>query len=78
MMDKWIKEILEELTCLATLCFFRTFPLASISSETPIGAVVVVVTTTDSHNAQREESASPRKPNVRMVARSAYDDNFEV
>jgi len=67
-----------ELTCLATLCFFCTFPFASISSETPMGGVVAVVTSMDSDSAQREESASPRKPKVRIVERSAKDESFEV
>jgi hypothetical protein len=63
-----------KLTCLAILCFFRTFPLTSISRETPMGGTVAVVIVTDSDKAQREESASPQKPNVRIVESSAKDD----
>ena len=43
-----------------------------------MGGTVAVVIVTDSDNAQRDESASPRKPNVCIVERSAKDDNFEV
>ena len=43
-----------------------------------MGGAVAVVTTTDSDRAQSEESASPRKPNVRIVDKSAKDDSFDV
>jgi hypothetical protein len=39
---------------------------------------VAVVTTTLSHNAQREERASPRKPNEVNVVREEKEVNFEV
>ena len=40
-----------------------------------MGGMVAVEIVTDSGSAQREESASPRKPNVRIVEN---DDNFDV
>ena len=56
------------------------FPLRSSSITVPIGAseTVAVVTVTDSLNAHKEESASPRKPNVETAVRSSNEDSLEV
>lgn len=67
-------------TCRATRDFPVTWPLRSISSLHPIGFSfsVAVTTATLSHTAHRDESASPRKPNVSTVDRAENVLSFDV
>src|ERR1700734_3630918 len=69
-------------TCRATTLFFTTSPRLPISNFVPTpccpSVSVAVVTTTLSHNAQREERASPRKPNEVRVVKEEKEVNFEV
>ena len=67
-------------TFLATVLLFLTRPLESIINETPAGAVsdVAVQIDTSSLRAQREERASPLKPNVRIEFKSEYVSSFDV
>lgn len=60
------------LTCRATMPLFSTFPSRLSSRIAPLGAslVVAVVTETDAQSAQRDDSASPRKPKVDMLERA--------
>ena len=46
----------------------------------PIGEVevVAVVIVIESHNAHKEESASPRKPKVNTEGKASKPSNFEV
>jgi hypothetical protein len=67
-------------TCLATVLFFTTFPLESMTRQVAIGAIedVAVVTVTFSHSAQSDERASPRKPKVDIDERSEKFSSFDV
>jgi len=67
-------------TFLATVLLLLTRPLVSMVNETAIGAVseVAVQIATSSLKAQREERASPLKPNVRTELRSENVSSLEV
>jgi hypothetical protein len=67
-------------TCLATAILETTWPARSMSSLEPIGvsAAVAVVTDRDSQIEQRDERASPLKPNVDREVREVNEVSFEV
>lgn len=62
------------------MVFFNTFPRPPISNftPTPFFASVAVVTVTLSHNAHRDERASPRNPNEDNVVKEENDVSLEV
>lgn len=62
------------------MLLFVILPLESMIRQTPIGFVldVAVHTVTSSLKAQRDERASPRKPNVQTEVRSEKDASLEV